>query len=446
MNVIYFNTHDSGRYFSPYGYKVPTPHIEEFSRESILFRNAFCAAPTCSPSRGSLLSGMYPHTNGLIGLSHRGHELKDYNKHLGAYLKEHGYKTAIAGTEHIANRTFFKQHELNYDVLPYDTIIGLPEEDNDVVNAKKVATYIKEFDTNEDNFFISFGLWSTHRKYPENITEGYEPEYVHVPSTMKDTPENRVDFAHYCTSVKIADTCFKIVMEALKEKDIYDDTLVILTTDHGLASPFMKASLTDAGIGVALMLHVPGMDGEGRVIDAMVSHVDLFPTVCDLLAFEKPDYLQGLSQMKVLTGEEESIRDTICAETNYHASFEPMRCIRTKDYKYVRVLHDYQKPMLANIDDSAPKMGLIEVGFANHKVEEEYLYDLTIDPNERTNFINDLRYMDIKKKLSNGLDQFLMDTEDLKIDEDYEHPNGIVLNPPEAINPKDRAEIVKSDS
>ena len=442
MNVIYFNTHDSGRYLSPYGYKVPSPNIEAFARESILFRRAFCTSPTCSPSRGSLLSGMYAHSNGLIGLSHRGHEMKDYGKHLGAFLREHGYKTAIAGTEHIANHTHFKQHELNYDVLPYDTVIGMPEEDNDIENAEKVADYIKDSEEG-DNFFISFGLWSTHRKYPERITEGYEPEYIHVPPTMKDTEANREDFAHYCTSLKIADTCFQIVLNALKDKGIYEDTLVIMTTDHGLASPFNKACLMDAGIGVALMMHIPGMDADGRVIDAMVSHVDIFPTVCDILGLEKPDYLQGVSQMKVLSGDAESVRDTVYAETNYHASFEPMRCIRTKDYKYIRVLHDYGKPMLANIDDSEPKKGLIEVGFANHKVDEEYLFDLTIDPNERINFINDLRYMKIKDELSNKLDHFLVKTDDFTIDEGYKHPKGIVLNAPEAVRPKDHPIILK---
>ena len=89
-NVLYIHTHDSGRILSPYGYKVPTPNMEEFAKESVLFRNAYCAGPTCSPSRAAMLSGTYPHQSGMLGLAQRGFSM-DYTKHLVQYLNQKGY-------------------------------------------------------------------------------------------------------------------------------------------------------------------------------------------------------------------------------------------------------------------------------------------------------------------------------------------------------------------
>ena len=71
------------------------------------------------------------------------------------------------------------------------------------------------------------------------------------------------------------------------------NTLVIYTTDHGLAFPDMKCNLTDHGIGVALIMDGPVPFSGGRVIDSMVSHIDIFPTLCDLLEIERPAWLQG---------------------------------------------------------------------------------------------------------------------------------------------------------
>ncbi len=75
-NILYLHTHDIGRYVQPYGYAVPTPHLQALAEEGVLFRQAFCANPTCSASRATLLTGMYPHNNGMTGLAHRGWALE----------------------------------------------------------------------------------------------------------------------------------------------------------------------------------------------------------------------------------------------------------------------------------------------------------------------------------------------------------------------------------
>jgi len=103
-NILYVHSHDSGRYVQPYGHAIPTPNIQHLAEEGVLFRQAFCAGPTCSPSRAALLTGMAPHNAGMIGLAHRGFSLHDYRQHLANVLKDAGYRTALAGVQHVADR------------------------------------------------------------------------------------------------------------------------------------------------------------------------------------------------------------------------------------------------------------------------------------------------------------------------------------------------------
>src|ERR1044071_886775 len=91
-NILYIHSHDSGRYLQPYGYAVPTPNLQKFASEGVLFRRAFSAAPTCSPSRASLLTGQCPHQNGMLGLAHRGFSMADYSRHMLHTLRKAGYR------------------------------------------------------------------------------------------------------------------------------------------------------------------------------------------------------------------------------------------------------------------------------------------------------------------------------------------------------------------
>ena len=101
-NILYIHSHDTGRYIQPYGYDVPTPNLQKLAQEGVLFRQAFDAAPTCSPSRAALLTGQCPHNNGMLGLAHRGFFLNDYNQHIIHRLHPHGYRSTLIGLQHIA--------------------------------------------------------------------------------------------------------------------------------------------------------------------------------------------------------------------------------------------------------------------------------------------------------------------------------------------------------
>ena len=102
-NIVYLHSHDSGRYLQPYGHAVPTPNIQKLASQGILFRQAFSAAPTCSPSRASLLTGQCAHQNGMLGLAHRGFSMTDYSRHMLHTLRNAGYHSVLAGLQHIAS-------------------------------------------------------------------------------------------------------------------------------------------------------------------------------------------------------------------------------------------------------------------------------------------------------------------------------------------------------
>ena len=110
-NIIYLHCHDTGRYIQPYGYAVPTPFLQSLAEEGVLFRNLHCAAPTCSPSRAALLTGMYPHNAGMFGLVNRGFELEHKECHLANYLKQYGYTTLLAGIQHVT----MERNGIGYD-------------------------------------------------------------------------------------------------------------------------------------------------------------------------------------------------------------------------------------------------------------------------------------------------------------------------------------------
>src|SRR5215216_2130018 len=102
-NVLYLHSHDTGRYLQPYGHACETPNLQRLAEEGVLFRNAFSAAPTCSPSRAALLTGQSPHSAGMLGLAHRGFRLRDPSQHIAHVLTNHGFATTLIGMQHVTD-------------------------------------------------------------------------------------------------------------------------------------------------------------------------------------------------------------------------------------------------------------------------------------------------------------------------------------------------------
>jgi arylsulfatase A-like enzyme len=216
--------------------------------------------------------------------------------------------------------------------------------------------------------------------------------------------------------------------------DLADDTIVILTTDHGLPFPGGKATLTDRGLGVLLIVRGPGGFHGGRVNDALVSQLDLFPTLCDLIGIEPPGHLQGRSLMPVVGRERREVNDEVFGELTYHAAYDPQRAIRTRRHKYVRRWGERDLPVLPNIDDSPSKELLLQYGLAETPRPREELYDLVLDPNEAHNLVGSADHGDVLADLRTRLEQWMRTTDDPLLAGAVPAPAGAEVNDPDAIS------------
>jgi len=190
------------------------------------------------------------------------------------------------------------------------------------------------------------------------------------------------------------------------------------------------------GVSIAWQVFGEG-PAEILLIPGWVSHIDLFPTICDLLEVRHPDWLQGRSIMPVIRGEAAEIRDAVFAEGTYHAAYEPQRAIRTERWKYIRRFDDNRHPVLSNADDSASKEILVEAGWADQIVDTEQLYDLILDPNEVRNLAEEPGHANVVEEFRERLTTWMRETEDPLLDGPIPVPPGAVVNEPSQVSPND---------
>lgn len=417
-NILYLHSHDTGRYAQPYGEPVPMPNVQALADQGVLFRQAFCAAPTCSASRACLLTGQYGQTNGMLGLAHRGWSLRDYHHHIVHTLRQVGYTSTLIGEQHISKEP---------DVIGYDEVIKVPTTRVDTVAPLAMEVLRR---TREQPLFVSIGFFETHREFlgPGSLRDVH---YSKPPNNLPDTPEVRADVAAFKASARSLDHGVGMVLNELDASGEADDTLIIFTTDHGMPFPGAKATLFDRGLGVMLILRGPEPFHGGRVIDSLVSHIDIYPTVCDYLGIERPPFLEGVSLMGLLRGETKLARDEIFAGSTWHAAYEPQRAIRTTRHKYIRRWGERTTPVLPNTDDGPSKELLIRNGWAQREIAKEQLYDLVFDPNEANNLLDDPAYAEPLADLRTRLRAWMQDTNDPLLAGHVDPPPGVEINLPD---------------
>ncbi len=423
-NVLYLHSHDTGRYIQPFGYEIPTPNLQKLAAEGILFRGAFDAAPTCSPSRASLLTGECPHANGMLGLAHRGFSLNDYNRHILHTLRPQGYRATLIGIQHIAR---------DPGVIGYDEIIPTRGTHVDAV-APAAVRFLHE--KPKQPFFLSVGFFETHREFHQP-GPAEDPRFCQPPAPNPDTPETRRDIAAFKASARVLDRGMGDVLNALASSGLAENTLVVCTTDHGIAFPAMKCNLTAHGTGVFLILRGPGGFNGGKTCEAMVSHLDLYPTVCDLAGVDHPSWLQGKSLLPLIRGQASKLHDEIFAEVNYHAAYEPGRAVRTDRWNYIRRFGERVHPVLPNCDDGPSKTVWVQAGWKERMVPEEQLYDTLFDPNETCNLASDAASASVLREMRGRLDSWMRRTGDPLLNGPVKAPAGAIVNDPNGLSPQE---------
>lgn len=398
-NVVLLIADDLGFQLGCYGNKqIRTPNIDALAKNGVRFTNAFAAVSSCSPSRATLYTGLYTHANGQYGLAHGEHHFHSFDKvrSLPALLKSNGYRTGIIG----------KIHVLPKSVYPFDVemVKDLAGNRNVAAMGEQARRFLR--DSGDKPFALVVGFSDPHRsakgfgnetKYRGVKEVSYEPAEVTVPYFLSDKPEVRRELAEYYQSISRLDRGVGFVLDALKETKHADDTLVVFLSDNGPPFPGAKTTLYDPGVHLPLIVASPTQKRRGGVNKAMVSWIDILPTLLDWTGTKAPPTLTGRSLLPILDEENPTGWDVVYASHQCHevTMYYPMRMIRTRTHKYIRNLaHKLDYPIAADLYDSPMWQGILQRGdkmMGDRRVEDflhrplEELYDLEADPHELKN-------------------------------------------------------------
>ncbi len=405
-NIVEFIWHDLGQHLGCYGGRsVKSPELDRFASEGALLENMFCTAPACTPSRSSIMTGCYPHSNGLMGLAHKGWNYNEGQKTLTHVLRENGYRTLLARHQHEAAEEEGFEKKLGYDkVLPVETHMKSAE------LAPHICGFIDEELDGSDPFFLSVGFFDVHRPNYGGVSRE-DIDNVILPPYVPDNEGTRRDMAQYEKMIEASDRAVGDILGTLYRKGFGENTIFLFTTDHGSEFNRAKMTLYDPGIKVACLMKYKGCIKEGLKLKGMRSNIDLMPTLLDLAGIPIPDFVQGESFRTALEGGEHPGREYIIAEKTHHGYYDPMRCIRTEKYKYIWNT-DPGRPMQIS-ERHSERMGTELAGrLYNMKRSEHELYDLEKDPGETDNLVGKCEYEDILENLREKLLSVLKQTND----------------------------------
>jgi N-sulfoglucosamine sulfohydrolase len=425
-NVVLLIADDLGFQLGCYGDKnIRTPHIDALAKNGVRFTHAFAAVSSCSPSRATLFTGLHTHANGQYGLAHADHNFYSFTKvrSLPGLLKANGYRTGIVG----------KIHVLPQSVYPFDVQMVKDLGGNRGVAAmgEQARQFIR--DSGDKPFALVVGFSDPHRSAKgfgnENKYRGveeviYDPARVTLPYLLSDKPEVRAEWAEYYQSITRLDRGVGFVLDALKETKHADDTLVLFLSDNGPPFPGAKTTLYDAGVHLPLIVSSPLQKRRGGVNHAMVSWIDILPTILDWTGTKAPPVLTGRSVLPILEEENPNGWDTVFASHQFHevTMYYPMRMIRTRTHKYIRNLaYKLDYPIAQDIYDSKTWQEILRRGdkmigdrsveaFVHRPLEE--LYDLERDPHELKNLAADPACADTLNDLRERLKKWQTQTRD----------------------------------
>lgn len=405
--------------------QVRTPNLDQLAREGVRFTRAYATTASCSPSRSTLLSGRHNHNTGQYGLAHATHHFRSHEelKTLPALLREAGYATARVGKYHVAPESAY----------PFDAALG-EDGSNPVAMANRSAGFLE---TNRQKpFFLYFCPTDPHRAgtfpgLPHNANphgnkpgghEGvretpYGMDSLRVPFFLPDAPETKAELAQYYQAVSRMDQGIGRLFQLLKEKGLWETTVVVYLSDNGMPVPGAKTTHYEPGVRLPLIVRNPFSAQKNAVCDELVSWVDVAPTLLDLAGINPPvlahapmptgggeygergptPFFHGKSWEPLLANPAQFQSDTLFLSHTFHevTMYYPMRTVMTKRYKLIHNLaHGLPFPFAADLWASATWQGFLKSGKTQYgpRTRQAYerrpeyeLYDLEADPQERRN-------------------------------------------------------------
>ncbi len=402
-NIVLITCHDLGRHLACYG--VPTVHtgaLDALAADGVRFTNAFCPSPGCSPSRAALATGRYPHSNGVMGLSHAQYrwDLGPGERHIANRMGDAGYYPVLFGLQHVTPRP----ENMGFRRM-------FPRHDG-----AAVASNLRRFLANDrprQPLYIEINYMEPHRPFGAGGVQPDDSLGVTVPPWLEDTEAARAEFAAIQGSIRRADESVGMALAALADADLLGETLLIFTTDHGIAFPRAKGTLYDPGIETALIVRWPaGIRIGGRTEDALISNVDILPTLLEAVGAPIPDNVQGRSFLPLLAGGPYTRRDAVYAEKTFHDTYNPLRSIRTERHKLIarlEVAHAVEVPGDAMTGGTFATMIPDTLRPAGRHIE---LYDLKADPLERQDLAGRPEHAQVERDLKRRLLAWMEETDD----------------------------------
>lgn len=408
-DLVIFITDDHSQLDSqPYGSKIlRTPNMQRLADAGLTFTRAYVASPSCAPSRAALLTGLMPARNGSeANHSKPRAELKKWP----AYFQALGYEVVAFG------KVSHYKHTVDYgfDSFAHDTF-------HDHAGIPAAVEFLKKRDRTKPLCLFVGSNWP-HVPWPEKDL-GYDPKDLPLPAGSVDTPQTREWRARYAAAVTKADDDLGLILDAARAS-LGEQTLFLMTGDHGAQWPFGKWNVYEAGVCVPLIISWPGVIQGGQRTDAMVSWVDLLPTLLQAAGGAEPKEIDGRSFLPVLRGEKTDHRDRIFTthSNDGRKNIYPMRSVRVGDWKYIRNLHpefaftthidlggdfgerDYFKTWVAAAKTDPAAAGILE---RYHARPAEELYDLASDPHEQRNLAGESAHHEKLKSLRSELDAWM---------------------------------------
>jgi arylsulfatase A-like enzyme len=402
-NVLLIHCHDLGDHLGCYpGNSARTPHLDTLAAEGVLFERHFAASPTCSPSRGAMLTGLMPHRNGLMALASGGHwEVDPDVPTLPQLLQDAGYATACYGTWHISAEF-------------WDRGIETGNQDANCARAADNAVqYLRERPSDRP-FFLMVGFAQPHRPYTDAWPDLQRPDEVFVPGYLDDTPRIRREMVHFYGGVSEMDAAAGQVLDALDECGLDGNTLVVFTSDHGIGMPLAKGTLYDPGCVIPLIVRWPGRGTGARRYGGMTANTDLLPTVLEAVgeAARTPADLDGHSLWPFIARGEDVSHEWVFTEQTWHDFYEPIRAVRTARYKLIRNYEPGTGLQVAADILYTPTVDDMRDTLRNWPRPTFELYDLERDPLERENLIGRAESQEVEAALKRALEDWLSRTGD----------------------------------
>ncbi|XP_072414892.1 N-sulphoglucosamine sulphohydrolase [Chiloscyllium punctatum] len=434
---------------------IRTPHLNELSKRSVIFRNAFSSVSSCSPSRSAILTGLPQHQNGMYGLHQSVHHFNSFDsvRSLPLLLRQSHIKTGIIGKKHVGPDS----------VYPFD--YSETEENHSILqvgrNITKIKLLVRQFlqTTADRPFFLYVAFHDPHRcghshpeygpfcekfgngesgmgRIPDWQPQRYTPDQVKVPPFVPDTPASRIDLAAQYTTISRLDQGIGLVLKELREAGRANNTLVIYSSDNGIPFPNGRTNLYRAGIAEPMLVHSPEHTGRwGQVSQSYVSLLDITPTVLDWFSIPYPAYsLFGKDPVVQLTGrsllpalDAEQPWSTVFASQSHHeiTMYYPMRAMHHHQYRLIHNMH-FKMPFPIDQDfylspTFQDLLNRTESGLPTHweKSLREYyyrerweLFDTQQDPLETRNLASDPSYTDLLETMKGHLRKWQWVTSD----------------------------------